>query len=167
MMQNKTFSAANFLICRNLLKVRTFVTSSALSGFKDKIVWGEDLNKRPSDLEIEKKGLPKNTPTLGERIRRDAKTMFYAADRKGGYYRGTGTVRDYIPKDTTMHDVLTEGFKSIKEEIVKWRDENKDPFKFPFTLPGKSLQIGSIKIISYNLKWLRNVSHQLYCFLKH
>ena len=137
MMQNKTFSSTNFIICRYLLNGRSFVTSSALSGFKDKIVWGKDLNKRPSDLEIEKKGLPKNTPTLAERIRRDTPTMFYAADRKGGYYRGSGTVHDYIPKDASLHDVVTEGFKSLKEEIVKWKDENKDPFRFPFTLPGK------------------------------
>ena len=45
----------------------------------------EDLNKRPSDLEIAKKDLPENTPTLGERLDRDVYNMFHVQDEKQGY----------------------------------------------------------------------------------
>ena len=98
-----------------------------------------DFRKRPSDLEIEKKGLPKNTPTLEERIRRDTAGTVFVADRKGGYYRGTGTLRDYIPKDYTLHDGVREGIKSIKDEIVKWKKETLDgDMSFPIIFPGLS-----------------------------
>ena len=59
------------------------VTPSA-SGFKDKFVFEKDLNKRPSQLEIQKKGLPINTPTLGERLRRDYQHAFAENDPKSG-----------------------------------------------------------------------------------
>ena len=127
MLQNRGFSRANLLLYRNLLSVPNhrliFTSTTALSKFRDKFVSAKDLNKRPSDLEIESKGLPKNTPTLGERIRRDDSSPYYSADRKGGYYRGTGDFREYIPKDFSLHDALSEGVKGLKEEIIKWKDE--------------------------------------------
>jgi len=46
-------------------------TSSSILALRDMFVWEKDLKKRPSALEIKKKGLPQNTPTLKERIRRD------------------------------------------------------------------------------------------------
>jgi hypothetical protein len=48
-------------------------TSSGLAkkqNFFDRFIEPRDLNKRPSDLEIKKKDLPKNQATLGERLGR-------------------------------------------------------------------------------------------------
>ena len=53
--------------------------------YRNIIVKREDLNKRPSDLEIAKKELPENTPTLGERLDRDVYNMFHVQDEKQGY----------------------------------------------------------------------------------
>ena len=53
--------------------------------YRNVIVKKEDLNKRPSDLEIAKKELPENTPTLGERIDRDVYNLFHVQDEKQGY----------------------------------------------------------------------------------
>ena len=59
---------------------------SRLEQFKSKFVSAEDLNKRPSDLEIAKKGLPANQPTLQGRIERDRRHMFHQMDPKHGYW---------------------------------------------------------------------------------
>ena len=59
---------------------------SRLEVFKSKWVSAEDLNKRPSDLEIAKKGLPENQPTLLQRIERDRRHMFHQMDPKHGYW---------------------------------------------------------------------------------
>lgn len=59
---------------------------SRLEQFKSKFVSAEDLNKRPSDLEIAKKGLPPNQPTLQGRIERDRRHMFHQMDPKHGYW---------------------------------------------------------------------------------
>ncbi len=45
-------------------------------------------------------------------------------------------MRDYIPKDYSLHDALTEGLRGIKEEIVKWKNENTDEEWLPFVKPG-------------------------------
>ena len=54
--------------------------------FKNKFIHVEDMNKRPSDLEIARKGLPANQPTLKERVERDRVHMFYQKDEKHGYW---------------------------------------------------------------------------------
>lgn len=116
--------------------VRQFsATAQSLSKFKDIFFSNKDLKKRPSDQEIEKKGLPKNTPTLEERLRRDYQSMVHVPDRKGGYYKGTGTIRDYIPKDYTLHDGLKEGVQAIKDEILKWKKETIDAEWEPIIIP--------------------------------
>jgi len=138
-----------FQVQRTLLKykdpgllVRQFSSTPAVSKLSDIFISNKDLGKRPSDLEIEKKGLPKNTPTLEERIRRDSNGSVFVADRKGGYYRGTGTVRDYIPKDYTLHDGVREGLKAIKEEVVKWKQETFDTeWGVPIIWPGWQLLV--------------------------
>ena len=53
--------------------------------YRNILVKKEDLNKRPSDLEIAKKELPEDTPTLGERLDRDVYNMFHVQDDKHGY----------------------------------------------------------------------------------
>ena len=103
---------------------RFFYTSPKVSAFKDRFVDIKDTDKRPSDLEIRKKGLPKNTPTLGERLKRDDGGQFFVTDRKGGYYKGaTGTLRDFIDPEVTAKQMISEGFKEMKTEIVKWKNE--------------------------------------------
>jgi len=43
-----------------------------------------------------------------------------------GYHHGpTGTWRDLVEKDISVHTVLTEGFASIKHEVGLWVDEMK------------------------------------------
>jgi hypothetical protein len=54
--------------------------------YRNLVVNEADLNKMPSDLEIAKKGLPENTPTLGERMDRDVYRTFHQADEKHGYH---------------------------------------------------------------------------------
>ena len=113
---------------------RLFSTSKKVSAFKDRFVDKKDLNKRPSDLEIKKKGLPQNTPTLGERIRRQEGGQFLVPDRKGGYYKGpTGTLRDYIDPELTAKQMVSNGFKDLKTEIIKWKSElgREDADKLP------------------------------------
>ena len=103
---------------------RLFSTTTQLFGFKDRFVEEKDLNKRPSDLEIRKKGLPQNTPTLGERIKRDSGGPLYSPDKKGGYYKGpTGTLRDYVDPEMTTKQIVSQGFKDLKNEIGKWKSE--------------------------------------------
>eukprot|EP00095_Tigriopus_kingsejongensis_P009254 maker-scaffold922_size80897-snap-gene-0.19 protein:Tk09254 transcript:maker-scaffold922_size80897-snap-gene-0.19-mRNA-1 annotation:"probable complex i intermediate-associated protein mitochondrial precursor" len=105
-------------------------------GIRDRFVTESDLNKKPSQLEIQRKGLPENTPTLGERMRRGASSPFFNAHPKDGYYKGqTGTLRDYL-EDATLEDVYTKGLKTLKTEIIKWKNELLlDPYS-NFILPG-------------------------------
>ena len=56
------------------------------SKYRNLVVPEEDLNKKPSDLEIKQKELPENTPTLGERLNRDVYRLFHQADEKHGYH---------------------------------------------------------------------------------
>ena len=113
---------------------RLFSTSTKVCGFRDRLVDEKDRNKRPSDLEIRKKGLPQNTPTLGERIKRDSGGSFFSPDKKGGYYKGpTGTLRDYVDPEMTTKQIVSQGFKDLKNEIVKWKSElrREDADKLP------------------------------------
>ena len=113
---------------------RFFSTSTKVSAFKDRFIDEKDLNKRPSDLEIKRKGLPKNTPTLGERLKRQEGGPLFVPDKKGGYYKGTtGTLRDYINPEMTTKQTAADGFKELKTEIVKWKNElgREDADKIP------------------------------------
>jgi len=47
---------------------RKFSTSNIVFAWKDKFIFESDLNKKPSEVEIRKKGLPKNTQTTGKKI---------------------------------------------------------------------------------------------------
>ena len=101
--------------CQRLqITSRLFSTSSNKCGYfknmkqvvknmKGAIVWEEDLDKRPSDLEIKNKDLPTNTPTLEHRIMRDQVHKFHVYDRKAGYHLGKyGNSFDYIDDDMTL-----------------------------------------------------------------
>ena len=113
------------LTMKKIIRIhRNFSTSHKVFGFKDKFVMEKDWNKRPSDVEIRKKGLPQNTPTLAERIRRDTGSQFLEQDKKSGYHKGeTGGLRDYIDPNMTTKEMVAEGFKELKEQIVKWKSE--------------------------------------------
>lgn len=94
---------------------------------KSKFVDVKDLDKRPSDLEIREKDLPYNTPTLGQRLKRDARHKFWISDKHGGYHLGpTGTWRDYVDPEATVGDFMKEGFQYFKEETVKFKQELYD-----------------------------------------
>ena len=107
-----------------LLIQRNFSLSSKLPAIKDYFIEEKDANKRPSDVEIRKKGLPQNTPTIGDRIKRDQGSSFWVPDKKHGYYKGpTGTLRDFIDPELTTKQMVSEGFRDLKKEIVKWKNE--------------------------------------------
>ena len=103
------------MVCQRLqITSRLFSTSSNKCGYfknmkqvvknmKGAIVWEEDFDKRPSDLEIKDKDLPTNTPTLEHRIMRDQVHKFHVYDRKAGYHLGKyGNAFDYIDDDMTL-----------------------------------------------------------------
>ncbi|QQP35125.1 putative complex I intermediate-associated protein 30 mitochondrial, partial [Caligus rogercresseyi] len=69
------------------------------------------------------KASQKNTPTMGERVRRDQSHVFHEYDRRGGYFDGpTGTWRDHVG-DPSVKETLTKGSGVLKEEILKWKSE--------------------------------------------
>lgn len=113
------------LIIRRIIHTSNSLHKGKLRKLREKFFEiPEDMNKRPSALEIKKKELPPNTPTLGERHRRDAPGMFHIADPKHGYYKGeTGTWRDYVPKEHTLKDVIKIGFQDLKVQIAQWKHE--------------------------------------------
>jgi len=93
---------------------------------KNSVVFEEDLDKRPSDLEIKEKELPTNTPTLEHRINRDQVYKFYVPDRKAGYHLGKyGNHFDYIDDDLTLKDIIVEGSRQLKEECKMALEEIK------------------------------------------
>ena len=113
--ENKLCSVEKMMGCQRLqITSRLFSTSSNKCGYfknmkqvvknmKGAIVWEEDLDKRPSDLEIKNKDLPTNTPTLEHRIMRDQVHKFHVYDRKAGYHLGKyGNSFDYIDDDMTL-----------------------------------------------------------------
>ena len=102
--------------------------------YRNIIVKREDLNKRPSDLEIAKKELPENTPTLGERLDRDVYNMFHVQDEKQGYrshrkpgmslqqevgYRLQTAITHFMTKvkQQIEHDVKTRPWQAFKENF--------------------------------------------------
>ena len=119
---------SNSLTMKRLVKLhRNFSTSNNLLGWRDKFVFEDDWNKRPSDVEIRKKGLPQNTPTLEQRIKRDSGSSFMEQYKKGGYFKGpTGSLRDYIDPEQTTKEMAVEGFKELKIQLRKWKDELKE-----------------------------------------
>ena len=133
--------------------VRMFSTSQSLNNKKPKkltlkeevmkkthklrnmFVDPEDAHKKPSDLEIKKKDLPLNQPTLGERMNRDVYRMFYQADEKHGYHNlrkypdsmkdeVTETVKEELNKNPKK--AFTDAFKSVSNEIRLFANEMKN-----------------------------------------
>jgi len=117
--------------------------------YKNLFVPKEDLNKRPSDLEIRAKDLPPETPTLGERINRDVYHLFHQKDKKSGYHNLRKYPGMYEEVVEEMKEQLRsnpkEGFKQsfrmVKEEIRKYGEELRqnislDPYAKVPTKPG-------------------------------
>ena len=102
--------------------------------YRNVFVDAEDLDKRPSDLEIKQKDLPPNQPTLGERMNRDVYRMFHEADEKQGYHNlrkhpdsfrkevWEGLKED-LDKDPTK--TLKDSFKAVTTEISLFAKEMK------------------------------------------
>ena len=126
----------------NLLKLhhdhnfyRLFTTSGCRYGFhadvykwfKSKIVTPEMLDKRPSDVEIKKKDLPLNTPTLRHRIARSESHKFMEYTKSGGYHLGpTGTWVDYVNANMTLKEFCQIGANQIIDEFKKIPSDIKD-----------------------------------------
>jgi len=100
--------------------------------YRNIIVPREDLDKRPSDLEIQKKDLPANQPTLGERMNRDVYRMFHEADEKSGYHnlrKYPGSFKKEVIEglkedlDKDPKKTLKDSFKSLTAEISKFAEE--------------------------------------------
>jgi len=108
---------------------------SELLGYKGKFrkvfVKEEDLNKRPSDLEIKRKDLPPETPTLGERINRDYYHLFHQRDEKAGYHnlRKYPSVGREIAEEfkeqlrSSPTKMVKDSFKVLRGEVAKYREE--------------------------------------------
>ena len=103
--------------------------------FRNLFVPEEDTHKRPSDLEIRKKDLPVNQPTLGERMNRDVYRMFYQADEKSGYHNlrkypdsmkdeVMETVKDELNKNPKK--AFSDAFKTVRNEIRMFAKEIKE-----------------------------------------
>lgn len=92
---------------------------------RDRFLWESDKDKRPSELEIKQKKLPPNTPTLGERVRRDrCSGPFWVEDPKGGYYKGpTGTYRDYIDPEMTTKEAIVIAWKEAKRQVALVKED--------------------------------------------
>ena len=89
-------------VCCKKPKKKT-IKEELKSKYRNLVVPEEDLNKRPSDLEIKQKELPENTPTLGERLNRDVYRLFHQADEKHGYHN----LRKYPDSLKDVRTVLT------------------------------------------------------------
>lgn len=103
-------------------------------GFRKIFVKEEDLNKRPSDLEIKAKDLPLNTPTLGERINRDVYRLFHQPTEKQGYHnirKHPDSMKDelieYMKKDfkADPKESIRKSFKKFSVEVSKFVDETR------------------------------------------
>jgi len=118
---------------------------SKKASFDRKLVKEEDLDKMPSPAEIEEKGLPKNTPTLGERIDRDHYHLFHQIDEKSGYHnlrkrgKGLGMVSHINElKREAKHELSTrpvqafkEHFQTVYQEVRKFEEEMKENARYP------------------------------------
>lgn len=88
--------------------------------YRNVVVKKEDLNKRPSDLEIAKKELPENTPTLGERLDRDVYNMFHVHDEKQGYrsHRKPGmSLQQEVYNKATAAIISPHFLNQVKQQI--------------------------------------------------
>jgi len=99
--------------------------------FKNKFVFPEDQNKRPSDLEIKQKDLPKNQPTLKQRIERDEHHQFFQRTPKHGYYESERSQITLIEEmkvalKTRPKDAIISSFQVVKDEVKKFNQEVKD-----------------------------------------
>jgi len=104
------------------------------STFRKIFVNKEDLNKRPSDLEIKKKDLPSNTPTLGERIDRDVYRLFHQSTEKQGYHnirKHPDSMKteliEYMKKDfkADPKESIKKSFKAFAVEVGKFAEETR------------------------------------------
>ena len=115
--QSRPFSTS-----ARLCRARNY--ADVFRNIKNMFVKVSDLEKRPSDKEILAKNLPLNTPTLLHRIKRDEVHKFHVSDRHGGYHLGpTGTMRDYIDPNTTLGEVMKEGYDYMKTNTKMAKDE--------------------------------------------
>ena len=150
------------MISRKVLQInvdhnfhRLLTTSAKCNGMRiDKIksvfVKSEDMDKKPSDMEIAAKNLPSNTPTLRQRISRDTIHRFWTEDKKAGYHLGpTGTWRDFVDANWTVKDMAKIGINQIKEEGKKLVEDVKNHRKRQhklLTMPGDKPQCGNFRI---------------------
>ena len=109
--------------------------------YRNVVVKKEDLNKRPSDLEIAKKELPENTPTLGERLDRDVYNLFHVHDEKHGYRnkrkQGMSLQQEVDKSSSDTHSLLTLFCLSKTGEAANWAWYKNTPLaSFQGELPG-------------------------------
>ena len=109
--------------------------------YRNVMVRKEDLNKRPSDLEIAKKELPENTPTLGERLDRDVYNLFHVHDEKHGYRnkrkQGMSLQQEVDKSSSDTHSLLTLFCLSKTGEAANWAWYKNTPLaSFQGELPG-------------------------------
>ena len=110
------------------------LTQELKSKYRNLVVQPEDLNKKPSDLEIKQKELPHNTPTLGERLNRDVYRLFHQADEKHGYHNlrkydslKTEVVEDMKEKlNKNPKKAFKDAFKTVSDEIRLFAKEMKE-----------------------------------------
>jgi len=118
-----------------------------LDAFKKNFLPVEDANKRPSALEIERKDLPANQPTLRERVERDRRHAFHQFDEKHGYWTNKPLpILQQIKVDLKADPkrALTQNFKKVAGEFKKLKDEVDQgnysyatQIKKAFVLPGE------------------------------
>lgn len=121
-------------VCCKKPKKKT-IREELKSKYRNLVVPEEDLNKRPSDLEIKQKELPENTPTLGERLNRDVYRLFHQADEKHGYHNlrkypdslKTEIVEDVKEKlNRNPKKAFKDAFRSVSDEIRLFAQEMKE-----------------------------------------
>eukprot|EP00092_Neocalanus_flemingeri_P017623 GFUD01019066.1.p1 GENE.GFUD01019066.1~~GFUD01019066.1.p1 ORF type:complete len:395 (-),score=116.12 GFUD01019066.1:46-1230(-) len=116
-------------------KKRLTIKEELKGKYRNLFVPEEDLNKKPSALEIKQKELPTNTPTLGERLNRDVYRMFHQGDEKHGYHnlrKYPDSFRKEVIEDvkeqlnTNPKQALKESFKTVANEIRMFAHEMKE-----------------------------------------
>jgi len=103
--------------------------------YRNIVVPVEDLNKKPSAVEIKQKDLPTNTPTLGERLNRDVYNLFHQVDEKHGYHNlrkypdsfKKEVIEDMKEKiDKNPIKTVKDSFKIVSNEIKQFAKEMKE-----------------------------------------
>jgi len=103
--------------------------------YRNIVVPEEDLNKKPSAVEIKQKDLPSNTPTLGERLNRDVYRLFHQGDEKHGYHnlrKYPDSLRKEVIEDvkdqlnTNPIQAIKDSFKTVSNEIKMFANEMKE-----------------------------------------